>query len=169
MEQGKLLTLGRKVNSHRGLRAIRGVILTLLGSAVLTTSVLAATYRWTGDDGRIIYSQIPPQDGRPYTVIGAPPPPADAERERAKLDALRQRQADQVEDKELAAEKAADEAKKQAAIDANCQAARSNIQALEGSPNRLTRMPDGTVRRLTPEEREAKLKEAREYITENCR
>lgn len=148
---------------------IRGVIAGLLGSALLLTAAQAASYRWTGDDGQIIYSQIPPADGRPYTVIGGPPPPADAERDRAALEALRQQQADRVEDEELAAEKQAKEAEQQAAIAENCANARRNITTLENRARQLTKMPDGSVRRLTPEERDAKIDEARKYLDEHCR
>lgn len=169
MKQGKLLTLGRKVNSRGGLGVIRGGIFALLGSAFLLMSAEAATYRWTDDDGQQIYSQVPPSGDRPYTLIGAPPPAADAARERARLEKLRQQQADQREDRELADREAANAAKRQAVIDRNCAAARANITGLEGSPNRLVRLPDGTVRRMLPEERQAKLAEARAYVEKNCR
>jgi len=169
LKQGKLLILGRKVNSHRGLGVIRRVIIALLGSAFLLSSASATTYRWTGDDGQVIYSQVPPADGRPHTIIGPPPPPADAAREQSRLDALRQGFADRQEDKQLGADEQAKEAEKQAAVAKNCDTARRNIAALEGSPNRLIRQPDGSVTRMTPEEREAKLNEARKYIDENCR
>lgn len=168
MKQGKLLTLGRKVNSRGGLGVIRGGIFALLGSAFLLSAVQAATYRWTDDDGQQIYSQVPPGGGRPYTVIGAPPPAADAAREQARLEKLRQQQADNREDRELADKEAAEAAKRQAIIDRNCAAARANIIGLEGSPNRLTRLPDGSVRRMLPEEREAKLAETRAYVEKNC-
>ncbi len=169
MKQGKLLILGRKVNSHRGLGPLWQGFFTLLCAAFLVTSAQAASYRWSGDDGQVIYSQVPPHDGRPYTVIGAPPPPADQAKEQAQLNALRQSQADAAEDKELAAKAQAEAAARQALIDRNCEIARGNIVALQGSLRRLIRQPDGSVRRLTPEEHDAKLAEARAYLTENCR
>jgi hypothetical protein len=117
----------------------------------------------------VIYSQIPPQDGRAYTRIGAPPPPADAAGSKARLDALRQSQADRREDREVAAEEQQQAAEKQAQIEDNCATARRNLETLQLGGRQLTRMPDGSVKRLEPAEREAKLQEARQYIEQNCR
>jgi hypothetical protein len=132
-------------------------------------SIFADTYRWTDDNGQVIYSQIPPNDGRPFTRIGAPPPPADAEGSKARLDALRQSQADSREDRELAEEEQQKTAQQQAQIEENCATARRNLQSLQLGGRQLTRMPDGSVKRLEPAEREAKLQEARQYIEKHCR
>jgi hypothetical protein len=171
LEQGKLLILDRKVNSHRQLRTNRRVIAALFGIALgLTAGAAAAdTYRWTDDSGQVIYSQLPPQDGRPYSRIGAPPPPADAEGSKARLDALRQSQADRREDEAVAAEKQQQTAERDATIQQNCATARRNIETLQLGGRQMTRMPDGSIKRLEPAEREAKLQEARQYVQENCR
>lgn len=169
MKQGKLLILDRKVNSYRELRVIRRVIIALLGSAFLLSSANAATYRWIDDSGQVVYAQVPPPGDRPYTLIGPPPPAADAAGDRSRLEALRQDLADRNEDQQIIAEQQAKAAEKQAVIDKNCDTARRNIASLEGSPNRLIRQSDGSVKRLLPEERAAKLTEARDYLKENCR
>ena len=171
MKQGKLLILGRKVNSHKQLRAIRRVIAGLLGSALslCALSTAADTYRWTDDNGQIIYSQAPPEGGRPYTRIGAPPPPADAEGDKARLNALRQSQADSREDRELSREEQQRTARQQSKIDQNCAAARKNLDTLENDYNRRIRLPDGTTQRLTPEERQSRIDQAKQFIKENCR
>jgi hypothetical protein len=171
LKQGKLLILDRKVNSHRQLRAVRGAIAGLVcGAAMLgALEATADTYRWTDDQGQVIYSQLPPDDGRPYTRIGAPPPPADAEGDKARLEALRQSQADSREDRELSREAQQRDAEQQAVRDKNCAAARNNLGILEAGNNRRIRMPDGSTLRLTAEERQARIDKAKQYIKDNCR
>jgi hypothetical protein len=170
LKQGKLLILDRKVNSHRQLRVFRGVICGLLGSAMLLAAVgvSAATYRWKDDDGQIIYSQHPPADGRPSSVIGAPPPPADAEHEKARLEALRQNQADNREDRELSREASQEASASKAAMTKNCEIGRKNLQTLQTQSIRRIRLADGTIKRLTPEERQDLIDEAKRKIKDNC-
>lgn len=171
MEQGKLLALRHKVNSRGQLHAIRGGIGLILGGLLFATSLAAwaETYRWRDDDGQTVYSQIPPQDGRSYSRIGAPPPPPDAAGARKQLDTLRQEQADRRKERSQDRDKQQQATEQQAAADRNCETARQNMRALEGNPHRLMRMPDGSSRRLTESERREKLAEAKKYLQENCR
>jgi len=170
LKQGKLLISGRKVNSHGQLRTISRVFAGLLGGACLLAGpALADTYRWTDDQGQIIYSQLPPPDDRPYTRIGTPPPPADAAGDKARLEALRQGLADRREDRELSRQKQQDTAQDQAIRDKNCITARANLRTLQSGGNRLVRLPDGSYTRFTPEERQRRVEEAQRYIKENCR
>lgn len=171
MEQGKLLALRHKVNSCGRLRVIRGVFACLLAGQLLLgpTATLAATYRWTDDQGQTVYSQIPPDDGRPYRKVGAPPPPPDPEGARRDLENLRQGLADRREDKQRSQEEQQQAAEQRTETEKNCETARQNVSTLESGGRRLIRMPDGSVKRLTPEEREAKLEEARRYLQNNCR
>ncbi len=47
-------------------------------SVLLIASVAASAqmYRWTADDGSVVYSEKPPLDDRDTTVVAKPPPPA---------------------------------------------------------------------------------------------
>jgi hypothetical protein len=171
LKQSKVLILGHKVNSRGQLRAIHGVFAALLGGLLLILSQpgWADTYRWTGDDGQTVYSQNPPADGRPYSKIGAPPPPADPAGARQRLDSLRQGQGERSRQQRQASEQQRKARTAQAAVEKNCKTARRDLDLLAGTPRRLFRLPDGSVRRLTAEEREAMREQAERYLKENCR
>jgi hypothetical protein len=80
-----------------------------------------------------------------------------------------QRSADFLEDEELAA---AESAAKQAALDRDmqrCTQARRNLELLNGPARQLFQMPDGSVRRLTEEDRQARRVEAQKVIDQTCR
>jgi hypothetical protein len=171
VKQGKLLILGHKVNSCGQLRPLRGVFAGLLAGLLLGLSGIgwADSYRWTDDDGQTVYSQSPPADGRPYRKIGAPPPPPDADGARKQLDAMRQGQDERRQQQQQSEEEQRQAAEQQAAMEKNCDVARRNVSLLEGAPRRPVRMPDGSVKRLTTEERQALLDEARQYLQDYCR
>jgi hypothetical protein len=126
------------------------------------------TYRWMDDTGQVHYADIAPEGVDAEEVEGPSEPattPNDAWRE------LHEKQLeveDHLEDEELAREKEEKEAKKQAIRDKNCEAARHNLSIYQGSPNRMIRGSDGEYRRLTEEERQAKLEEAQKQIEEYC-
>ena len=170
-KQHKLLILPHQVNRRGGSRGRRAVAWLLLPLVALTLSAApwAKTYRWTDDAGNVVYSQIPPQDGRPSRVIGAPPPPAQSPEEAGRrLREGLQRLEDRKEDRELQEEKAAAQRRKAGERRRNCQAARQNLQALERPSRALFHNPDGSVTRLTPAQREARMAEARERIRRDC-
>ena len=49
----------------------------LLGLFLVTSQAFAGMYRWTDDEGDVVYSQTPPPDNRPVKPIAPPPPPAE--------------------------------------------------------------------------------------------
>jgi len=123
----------------------------------------AETYRWVNEQGVVTYSQSPPpgiQAERINVHTGNSAPDQSAQE---RLDRLRQKMADSAEDRELK-RKEQKTAKEQRAIrQQNCQAARANLQRLEGLGHRLY-----NSKRLTEEERQSLMAEAREQIKTNC-
>ncbi|WP_419611171.1 DUF4124 domain-containing protein [Thiolapillus sp.] len=49
----------------------------MLGLFLVTSQAFAGMYRWTDDEGDVVYSQTPPPDNRPVKPIAPPPPPAE--------------------------------------------------------------------------------------------
>lgn len=137
----------------------------------VTLPALAAGgfHKWYDEDGQVVYSQFAPPEGRNGEVVKAPPPPAeDPAVAQRRLQEQQQRTADYLEDKELASQKASEQ---QAALDRDqerCAQARENLRLLTGRSRQLFQMPDGTVARLSEEDRQARRAEMQKIIDESC-
>jgi Skp family chaperone for outer membrane proteins len=106
--------------------------------AVVASPAYAVTYKWTDANGRVVYSDIPPQGNVKYETMGAPPPAANpnAVQELAAKDLeLRKRQLESVDRDKKAAEKQAELIKKTE----QCQRAESNIRQLGADQVALVR------------------------------
>ncbi len=140
-------------------------LLVLLGAG----SATAETYRWVDDAGNVVYSQLPPADGRDSKVIGAPPPPAESPEEaqarlKARLDLLNsQREQRQTSQTETVQQKA-DEAEQAR----QCELARHNLEALQQGNRQRFRNADGSYTRLTPEQKAERVRDNQSYIDEYC-
>lgn len=145
----------------------------LIALIVLHTTAQAADgfYKWIDENGEVVYSQFPPADQRREPeVIKPPPPPAESpERARERLNQQLQQYEDNREDRELAADKSAEEEKSAAIARQRCEAARHNLQGINGRSRQLFRAPDGQVRRLTDEERQSQRAELEGIIAKDCK
>ena len=107
--------------------------------AVLAAPVSAATYKWTDANGRVVYSDLPPQGNVKYETISgaasAPGNPTAVQDLAAKQLELKKRQADAVEKDKKADEKRVELAKR----DEQCQRAQSNIRQLSAEQVALIR------------------------------
>lgn len=142
--------------------AITGGMLLLLSTAGAETEV----YKWTDEDGEVHYSQTPPA-GADTTTIELAPPPASAGQPDEKLEKRlenfeQRRQARKTSKLERA------ETKKTNKIRAeNCTRARDNLATLE-SHGQISLQEGDSYRKLTEEERQAKIGEAQGHIKEFC-
>ena len=97
--------------------------------AALAAPVGAATYKWTDANGRVVYSDIPPQGNVKYEAVGGVAPPANpkAVQEMAVKEVeMRKRQSEAVD-----REKKADEGRVELAKRLEqCQRAESNVRNL---------------------------------------
>ena len=106
--------------------------------AALATPVCAATYKWTDANGRVVYSDLPPQGNVKYETIGGPAPPANpnAVQELASKELeLRKRQTDALDRDKKAEEKRAELIK----LTEQCQRAESNVRQLSADQVALVR------------------------------
>jgi len=176
MKHSKLLILKVEVNR----RAMRYIKLTAGSSEISRILALflifsplvasAAIYQWRDADGTMVYSQIPPADGRAIREVKPPPPPAESpEQAQQRLQNLRQRAEDDREDRRLAAEKAAKAASKDEILRKNCEGSRRNLQQLEQKNRPVVSDGKGGMRRMTPAEREQKLEQYRRDVKKFCR
>jgi len=128
----------------------------------------SAIYKWTDDGGVVQYSQTPPPDRPSERMRRAPPPPEDPGAVQGKL----QERVKAMEERQAAQEDAADKSKKEEEIKKivkkNCDTARKNLANLQLGGPRAYRTADGQVKRLTEEERQARIEEANKQIEEFC-
>ena len=140
----------------------------LLCALLVTSSAYAETYRWVDENGVVSYSQTPPPSGQVETLEIRVPAGISSEEASKRLDGMRQQLEDRREDRKLAQEEKLKAKQEQQRRQQNCEAARNNLQKLEGLGNRLLKTADGEYRRLTEEERQQRMQEARKNIAENC-
>jgi hypothetical protein len=130
---------------------------------------MAQTYKWVDQNGVVSYSQTPPPSIPVEIIDIQPPPAADVSDGKEELKRLRQQSADNWEDLQQEKEaqrkaQAAEEIRKK-----NCTAARSNLEKLLNSSNRMMQTADGDYLRLTESERQQRIQTAREQIEANCK
>lgn len=130
-------------------------------------SLFAETYKWVNEEGVVTYSQTPPPDLEAERINIRSSAPSTEQSSQEQLDQLRQKMADSAEDRELEKSQREEEKSALEIKQKNCQSARSNLQKLEGLGNRLY-MKGGEYKRLTEEERQSLMTQAREQIKENC-
>ena len=138
------------------------IILCLLIPSLST----ADAYKWVDDDGKTNYTQLPPPPGYEWEAVReastpavAPAPPASE---------LQQRYEEQQKDRENDAAMAGQEKKNSDIRKLNCDAATRNRASLELGGNRLYKTADGEYLRLTGEERQQRIDQAKEQIKKYC-
>ena len=142
------------------------IFITLL-FALPTLLPAETTYKWVNDQGVVTYSQTPPPGVNAERIDIRSGAKAQGPSSTEKLNQLRQRQADQDEDREMAKQKQEEKASLQEMKQKNCEIARSNMRKLEGLGQRLYKK-DGEYKRLSEEERQNLIKQAQEQIKANC-
>jgi hypothetical protein len=135
---------------------------------LLATSASAETYRWVNEDGVVTYSQTPPPDAPAEKIKTYDTAPSDGQGSQQKLKDLRQRLADMDEDRALKKAEAKKQAEDKALREKNCQAARHNLEQLTALGNRLYKVGDDYLR-LTEEDRQSRMEDARSQIKEFCK
>ncbi|MCU7828052.1 MAG: DUF4124 domain-containing protein [Candidatus Thiodiazotropha sp. (ex Myrtea sp. 'scaly one' KF741663)] len=129
--------------------------------------LFAGAYKWVNEDGVVTFSQTPPSDMQAERVKVRSNNASTGESSSIKLDKMRQKAADNAEDRELKKQEKAEAKEQLARKKKNCQAARSNLQKLQGLGNRLY-MKDGQYQRLSEESRQSLMQQEREHIKANC-
>ena len=117
-------------------RPAAGALVMVIALALVATPALAAMYKWTDANGRVIYSDQPPAGNFKVEAISAPPPPANpnAAKELASKDAeLRQKKLSRAEEETKATK---------ARVEANvkrdqCDKIRGQIAVLQSDQNLL--------------------------------
>ena len=105
------------------------LLVAVLACAAFAAPVCATTYKWTDPNGRVVYSDIPPQGNVKYETIGGPAPatnPNAVQELAAKELEMKKRQTDAADKDKKAEEKRIELAKREE----QCKRAESNIRQL---------------------------------------
>jgi hypothetical protein len=148
---------------------VRAVAALLMALALAAAPAIAATYKWTDANGRVIYSDQPPPPNVKAESLAPPPPPANPN---AAKD-LATKEAEIRQQKKKAAEEEQKSAK--ARVEANqkqqqCARARSQLLALQSSDNVALYRPNEKGEQVYMDQA-AKLREAEvisSFIRQNC-
>lgn len=148
----------------------------LLGISLLlagTHSVAGSNdkiYKWADQNGEVQYTQLPPPAGVEVLEIMSAPPPADnPAAENAKLQQQVEAMDERMEERQAATAQAEMRAKNKEIRRQNCIKARKNLGELQQGGIKRYRLPDGSVLRLTEEDRQKRIAETQTEITENCK
>lgn len=138
--------------------------------SLLWSSVYADTYRWVDESGTVVYSQLPPPDSRPASVIAPPSPPAeDPEAIQQRLDAVTKKLEQSAREREKLKRQQAQEKQRATQRKKNCEAARRNLETITSRPpNTLYRIGDNEYKRFTVEELNKRISDIKKIIKENC-
>ena len=150
-------------------RRSRRPVLTALAAVALACAlpVLAATYKWTDANGRVVYSDQPPPAGQKYETVGAAPPPdnPNAVREMAAKDAEIKKVQKERAEQASKADKSRADAQKRADI---CAQARTAVRTYQTEDTLLTTNEKGERVALPLVERQRRLAEQQRLVREYC-
>jgi hypothetical protein len=128
-----------------------------------TAAMSTKLYKWVDDKGNVYYGQTRPTEYEAREVNAPPPPPTDAPD-------LNKKYAEQILGKnKSASEKSQTSSDMDPDIKASqCAKARNNLTNLQNNARVRVKNPDGSVRLLNDEEKQAKLKESQKQIDYYC-
>jgi hypothetical protein len=146
-----------------------GISLMFAGTASMAGST-DKIYKWVDQNGATQYTQFPPPSGMEVLEVRSAPPPADdPAAERARIQQESEAMDERMEERKEAAAKAEQRAKNRKIREQNCTTARKNLTELQQGGIKRYRLPDGTVLRLTEEDRQKRIAETEAEIAENCK
>ncbi len=123
--------------------------------------VNAEVYQWVDKNGVTVYSQTPPRSGDARKLTHRSSPIDHAAKQR--LQNMRQKVADQQEDRKRLKERQVKESADKKLKMANCKAATNNLTNLIGLGSRRY-----GGERLTEEQRQKKIAKAQKNMSDNC-
>jgi hypothetical protein len=122
----------------------------------------AKLYKWKDEKGNIHYGQTKPTEYESAEVNKPPPPPANAPD-------LNKPFAEQIRGKNQGDQTKPDTAQMDPGTKASqCAKARNNLTNLQNNSRVRVKNPDGSVRLLTDDEKQDKLKESQKQIDYYC-
>jgi hypothetical protein len=144
------------------------VLVTLLAISFFMSQFASATsmYKWVDEEGNVQYTQSPPPRDIEYSTL-KPPPKIDSERSQNQLEKRKSKVNELREErqKRTADKKTSEEEKTR--LKKNCATAKANLASYVMPRVKIT-AKDGSVIRITEEDRQRRITEAKERVQEFC-
>lgn len=132
-------------------------------------STAAGLYKWVDEQGITHYSQQPPATGKFQAIKPPPPPPENAGQEAIeRLKAQRQELDERRAARQEAARERQEELESNEAREEACRQARENLAQLEAHNRIALRNADGSYTYLDEEQRQQRIAEMRERVSNYC-
>ena len=174
MKHGETLLATHAANPRVSLESSVGLaicaVITMLAAGLASAPALAALYKWTDANGRVIYSDQAPPGNVKVEIINAPPPPANpnAVKDLAVKDAELKKSKQTRAEEEAKANKARVEANQQRE---NCERARAQMFTL-GNSDQVVLYSTNAQGERVPMSDEVRLRERLRldaWIRDNCK
>ena len=142
-------------------------LIVIASTAFSTSSLAASTYKWTDDKGNVHYSQHPPRD-RESERLKIKKAPRSSRTYQAPASSNSQGAATSgLPGSNQQGNTAEQESQSNTALrKKNCEAAKKNLKIYQ--VYRRVRDKEGNIKRISPDEREQRIKESKEQISEFC-
>jgi len=133
-------------------------------------SAIAEMYKYIDENGQVVYTQFRPDPGvQAETIRGPAPPPSTAKDSQHKLIDSLVKQAETRENRKVAQKKAAQEKTREKQLKQNCDAARKNLEYLQGQDKRTLVDSDGKAMKMSDSQRQEQIRKAREIVERDCK
>jgi hypothetical protein len=130
----------------------------------------AEMYKYIDENGQVVYTQFRPGPGvEAETIRGPAPPPSSAKATRQELIDDLVNQAETREDRKAAEIEAEQEKTRNNQLKQNCEAARKNLEYLQGQDKRTLVDSDGKAIKMSDAQRQQQIKKAREIVEQDCK
>ncbi len=143
-------------------------------SLILTNTIVSAVdsaesgiYKWTDETGQVHYTQFPPANLEAEMLHKVSQPKADSGSQdslQKRIEAMEQR----IEERKEAKDEFRRQTNVRKLVKANCENARKNLANLQRGANNAYMTPDGEVKRLTEEDKQKRIDEAKRQMDEYC-
>lgn len=143
------------------------IILATLALLVSMTSY-AEMYKWTDEKGQVHYTQTPPPGVNAEQFKAPPPPTVNPNKAQQEIEALiqEQKQLDQQREYQKQLEKQKQTQKQN--DEKRCGTAKKNLVNFQNNPSRKVRNEDGSITRLTEEDRQQRIKFYQDRVKIYC-
>jgi hypothetical protein len=142
------------------------IYITSLLFCLIMVSANAATYKWLDENGNVVYSQQPPEEGPYETIKTKRSPPASTGSTPAPSTSFTTEVKQETEERELDSKVQQEAAKSEQMRADNCKAARNNLETY--TVYRRIKNDQGEIIRLDDNERAKRIQEAKDAIKEFC-
>ena len=128
----------------------------------------AGIYQWVDEEGGVHYGERPPPKGEYRKIKSGNQQPSNAQSSNERLNRLLEQQKASEESRKQRNEEAQTKSSNEKIRQQNCDTARKNLALLESISRPRIKNADGSVTRLTEEQRQAQLTETKEKVKEFC-